>query len=148
MTTTTTPETEKPTMVNVASGIIAGNTQALVGRADVISTELRTTSNLVRQAMKDRHAIEVLLGAAREKLEDARDQIFLKNIDDIKALGSNEDLREANLRRQLADEMAAVRNYTKALHELDFQLKLATREHESAQHELRVIESVSRIVGV
>ena len=46
------------------------------------------------------------------------------------------------------DETAAVRNYTKALHELDFQLKLATREHESAQHELRVIESVSRIVGV
>lgn len=145
---TTPTEIVKPTVVGTAPAVISGTIASLIGKAETVGTHLAGAYSIVRQATKDRYAVDQLLTSAKQSYDEGRAEILRNNAADLKAFGSNEEVREAKIVAMLAPQRDQVLGFTKALSDLDHQLRLANLDLEEGRNQLRVLEVLANLANL
>jgi hypothetical protein len=101
----------------------------------------------LRHETQNLQAQESVVSEARLALSDARSKVLVNHADDIKALGTNEAIREANISKLVEKEKEALR-----IAEIDYTgcrnaHQLATIGVEALRAQLRCLEATALVIG-
>lgn len=124
------------------------NEQAkLIADIKVLASELAIAYGSLRGAVCAMQVAEAKTTEARAALATARAGVLINHSDDIKALGTNEAVREANISKLIEAEKAAMADAEFAYTSCRNTHQLATIDVEALRAQLRCLEATALVVG-